>query len=699
MAIKRKFDIKSILKKYKDEMFYCVRPLNIFQLFDIDPNLKGEEIKKQMSLLKTVYHPDVSITLTLEEEFIRTEIEKACKDLDFTGLSSRKTEIDLSGNVRFIETEEEAKRRATAESERKFEEYKRKVSAEKLRLAKMNIDQRIALEKSATEDFYTRLQEFVATKSTKINEEKEFERFLPLIERMNNLIVSIDINSGKDLYTIFGINRNKTAAEIKESEDYKLLLKIANELTYDNFKKKFPQSYKEELFKKAISKIAELESILKDEKTKESYDQRNNADFNNFMAEIMTCSQRYLTQSRVVDPFEVFGFDHKKSNIEITMIDNKRHRSLMSIFKKENLSIVPEYYQQVFLELVDLFNELNIKYLYNDVAREDFERELTKETAHNKVEIAIKEEIKSFINNFNSYYIHNSFLNYYEFYKLDITNSRDAIINSSRIRHLDKIFNEENLNLLTDMKDKTTFIKLIKMYKSFKDWTLSTDERKKQYDEEVLKHNKVKYTYQEKYTVDSKGKTNAIGTFEKIIEQSIVSVGTSETLTGIITFLSYGMVREDLVELQKLKSFKQDYLLNELRNYIGEELSIHELVKSAIDLVITRKRDVLKEASLNTVNKRGEKQALSAIDYFYNQKVADRFSRSDTSIGRKEVLEELSPALLRIAIGAELNEEYGYLLEEVKTPFRIKADSQITKDYVKAVIMRYGKTPVNNKRI
>ena len=127
-----------------------------------------------------------------------------------------------------------------------------------------------------------------------------------------------------------------------------------------------------------------------------------------------------------------------------------------------------------------------------------------------------------------------------------------------------------------------------------------------------------------------------------------------------------------------------------LKHDFDNKKTLSNLIKNSIDVYLTKKITILKQAIHNTYKRYDINQAKLALRTYYKEQNAELFSRSTkTEAGRGTITKELEIPIIKYVIGAKMPIEYGYLLDDYENKFSITKHITILDRLVETILNEY----------
>jgi hypothetical protein len=352
-----------------------------------------------------------------------------------------------------------------------------------------------------------------------------------------------------------------------------------------------------------------------------------------------------------------------------------------------NIDLVPLDKRVLFEKLVRTFNEFDKNVLRSKEGRYYYDRLLDnsskkeqpkKEQPKKDKTNPYKEEINYMLQIYNQM-LQNNFVDYYQLFKVDSKQTRYQILNSQTINKLNYLLKPERFNDYgLHQALQKLFNSLCKTYEGFIKWTLSSDEKKQEYDNSLAKH------YGQQKGTGSKGTTNKkqrkerieteyryifaetkvnpkevlslkVKNLYKALEQGIDDWGVSVTVLMLNRFFqikSMNAFEPEMIE--QMQPYTTDKDIKELYDELLSKYPSNntlELAEKVMHAMLSRKGLILSEALTHTASRHSISQAVTAVHKYLTENDAGYISGgNETTIGREKVMMEISPEFIKYVL-------------------------------------------------
>ena len=397
-----------------------------------------------------------------------------------------------------------------------------------------------------------------------------------------------------------------------------------------------------------------------------------------------------LPQNQIINYYELFAISRNLPSDQI--LASMQYKDLSESLSMTNIDLVPLDRRVLFEKLVRTFNEFdkNVlrskegRYYYdrlldNSSKKEEPKKEQPKKEQPKKEKTnPYKEEINYMLQIYNQM-LQNNFVDYYQLFKVDSKQTRYQILNSQTINRLNYLLKPERFNDYgLHQALQKLFNSLCKTYEGFIKWTLSSDEKKQEYDNSLAKH------YGQQKGTGSKGKTNKkqrkerieteyryifaetkvnpkevlslkVKNLYKALEQGIDDWGVSITVLMLNRFFqikSMNAFEPEMIEQMQPYTNKKDIkeLFNELLSKYPSNNTL-ELAEKVMHAMLSRKGLILSEALTHTASRHSISQAVTAVHKYLTENDAGYISGgNETTIGREKVMMEISPEFIKYVL-------------------------------------------------
>ena len=397
-----------------------------------------------------------------------------------------------------------------------------------------------------------------------------------------------------------------------------------------------------------------------------------------------------LPQNQIINYYELFAISRNLPSDQI--LASMQYKDLSESLSMTNIDLVPLDKRVLFEKLVRTFNEFdkNVlrskegRYYYdrlldNSSKKEEPKKEQPKKEQPKKDKTnPYKEEINYMLQIYNQM-LQNNFVDYYQLFKVDSKQTRYQILNSQTINKLNYLLKPERFNDYgLHQALQKLFNSLCKTYEGFIKWTLSSDEKKQEYDNSLAKH------YGQQKGTGSKGTTNKkqrkerieteyryifaetkvnpkevlslkVKNLYKALEQGIDDWGVSITVLMLNRFFqikSMNAFEPEMIEQMQPYTNKKDIkeLFNELLSKYPSNNTL-ELAEKVMHAMLSRKGLILSEALTHTASRHSISQAVTAVHKYLTENDAGYISGgNETTIGREKVMMEISPEFIKYVL-------------------------------------------------
>ena len=397
-----------------------------------------------------------------------------------------------------------------------------------------------------------------------------------------------------------------------------------------------------------------------------------------------------LPQNQIINYYELFAISRNLPSDQI--LASMQYKDLSESLSMTNIDLVPLDKRVLFEKLVRTFNEFdkNVlrskegRYYYdrlldNSSKKEEPKKEQPKKEQPKKEKTnPYKEEINYMLQIYNQM-LQNNFVDYYQLFKVDSKQTRYQILNSQTINKLNYLLKPERFNDYgLHQALQKLFNSLCKTYEGFIKWTLSSDEKKQEYDNSLAKH------YGQQKGTGSKGKTNKkhrkerieteyryifaetkvdpkevlslkVKNLYKALEQGIDDWGVSVTVLMLNRFFqikSMNAFEPEMIE--QMQPYTTDKDIKELYDELLSKYPSNntlELAEKVMHAMLSRKGLILSEALTHTASRHSISQAVTAVHKYLTENDAGYISGgNETTIGREKVMMEISPEFIKYVL-------------------------------------------------
>ena len=392
-----------------------------------------------------------------------------------------------------------------------------------------------------------------------------------------------------------------------------------------------------------------------------------------------------LPQNQIINYYELFAISRNQPSDQI--LDSIRYKDLSESLSMTNIDLVPLDKRILFEKLVRTFNEFDKNVLRSKEGRYYYDRlldnsskkeEPKKEQPKKDKTNPYKEEINYMLQIYNQM-LQNNFVDYYQLFKVDSKQTRYQILNSQTINKLNYLLKPERFNDYgLHQALQKLFNSLCKTYEGFIKWTLSSDEKKQEYDNSLAKH------YGQQKGTGSKGTTNKkqrkerieteyryifaetkvnpkevlslkVKNLYKALEQGIDDWGVSVTVLMLNRFFqikSMNAFEPEMIE--QMQPYTTDKDIKELYDELLSKYPSNntlELAEKVMHAMLSRKGLILSEALTHTASRHSISQAVTAVHKYLTENDAGYISGgNETTIGREKVMMEISPEFIKYVL-------------------------------------------------
>lgn len=174
------------------------------------------------------------------------------------------------------------------------------------------------------------------------------------------------------------------------------------------------------------------------------------------------------------------------------------------------------------------------------------------------------------------------------------------------------------------------------------------------------------------------------------LEKSILSTGTTSTITEFEKFLDGKVDKINRESLAILSEYKLKNIIIMLKLDFGSKKTLNNLIKNSIDNYLTKKINILKAAIIGTYRRYDINQAKLALRLYFKENNIEKFIKDNKKIiGGQTLQKEISFDILKLIIGAKLNIEYGYILDDYENKFSIDKNISCLDKLVEKLITEY----------
>lgn len=392
-----------------------------------------------------------------------------------------------------------------------------------------------------------------------------------------------------------------------------------------------------------------------------------------------------LPQNQIINYYELFAISRKLPSDQI--LASMQYKDLSESLSMTNIDLVPLDKRVLFEKLVRTFNEFDKNVLRSKEGRYYYDRlldnsskkeEPKKEQPKKDKTNPYKEEINYMLQIYNQM-LQNNFVDYYQLFKVDSKQTRYQILNSQTINKLNYLLKPERFNDYgLHQALQKLFNSLCKTYEGFIKWTLSSDEKKQEYDNSLAKH------YGQQKGTGSKGTTNKkqrkerieteyryifaetkanpkevlslkVKNLYKALEQGIDDWGVSVTVLMLNRFFqikSMNAFEPEMIE--QMQPYTTDKDIKELYDELLSKYPSNntlELAEKVMHAMLSRKGLILSEALTHTASRHSISQAVTAVHKYLTENDAGYISGgNETTIGREKVMMEISPEFIKYVL-------------------------------------------------
>lgn len=392
-----------------------------------------------------------------------------------------------------------------------------------------------------------------------------------------------------------------------------------------------------------------------------------------------------LPQNQIINYYELFAISRNLPSDQI--LASMQYKDLSESLSMTNIDLVPLDKRVLFEKLVRTFNEFDKNVLRSKEGRYYYDRlldnsskkeEPKKEQPKKDKTNPYKEEINYMLQIYNQM-LQNNFVDYYQLFKVDSKQTRYQILNSQTINKLNYLLKPERFNDYgLHQALQKLFNSLCKTYEGFIKWTLSSDEKKQEYDNSLAKH------YGQQKGTGSKGTTNKkqrkerieteyryifaetkvnpkevlslkVKNLYKALEQGIDDWGVSVTVLMLNRFFqikSMNAFEPEMIE--QMQPYTTDKDIKELYDELLSKYPSNntlELAEKVMHAMLSRKGLILSEALTHTASRHSISQAVTAVHKYLTENDAGYISGgNETTIGREKVMMEISPEFIKYVL-------------------------------------------------
>ena len=389
-----------------------------------------------------------------------------------------------------------------------------------------------------------------------------------------------------------------------------------------------------------------------------------------------------LPQNQIINYYELFAISRKLPSDQI--LASMQYKDLSESLSMTNIDLVPLDKRVLFEKLVRTFNEFDKNVLRSKEGRYYYDRlldnsskkeEPKKEQPKKDKTNPYKEEINYMLQIYNQM-LQNNFVDYYQLFKVDSKQTRYQILNSQTINKLNYLLKPERFNDYgLHQALQKLFNSLCKTYEGFIKWTLSSDEKKQEYDNSLAKHYGQQKGTGSKETTNKKQRKERIETeyryifaetkvnpkevlslkvknLYKALEQGIDDWGVSVTVLMLNRFFqikSMNAFEPEMIE--QMQPYTTDKDIKELYDELLSKYPSNntlELAEKVMHAMLSRKGLILSEALTHTASRHSISQAVTAVHKYLTENDAGYISGgNETTIGREKVMMEISPEFIK----------------------------------------------------
>lgn len=174
------------------------------------------------------------------------------------------------------------------------------------------------------------------------------------------------------------------------------------------------------------------------------------------------------------------------------------------------------------------------------------------------------------------------------------------------------------------------------------------------------------------------------------LEKSIMSHGATSTITEFENFLNGKIDNINKDSLVILSEYKIKDIIRMLKIDFGNKKTLNNLIKNSIDNYLSKKINILKSAIIGTYRRYDLDQAKLALRLYYKENNIDKFIKDNKKIiGGETLKKEISLDILKLLVGAKLNIEFGYLLDDYENKFSISRNITCLDKLTEKIITEY----------
>lgn len=412
----------------------------------------------------------------------------------------------------------------------------------------------------------------------------------------------------------------------------------------------------------------------------------------NMLHTINTFITRYslLPQNQIINYYELFAISRNLPSDQI--LASMQYKDLSESLSMSNIDLVPVDKRVLFEKLVRTFNEFDKNVLRSKEGRYYYDRlldnaskkeEPKKEEPKKDKTNPYKDEINYMLQMYNQM-LQDNFVDYYQLFNVDSKQTRYQILNSQTITKLGYLLKPERFkDYGLHQALQKLFNSLCKTYDLFIKWTLSSDEKKQEYDKSVAEYyNKQKGTGSKgtssKGTPKKKQRKERVETeyryifaetkvnpkevlslkvknLYKALEQGIDDWGVSVTVLMLNRFFQIKSM--DAFEPEMIEQMQPYTSAKDIKEIYDELLSKYpssntlELAEKVMNAMLSRKGLILSEALTHTASRHSISQAVTAVHKYLTENDAGYISGgNETTMGREKVIMEISPEFIKYVL-------------------------------------------------
>ena len=418
---------------------------------------------------------------------------------------------------------------------------------------------------------------------------------------------------------------------------------------------------------------------------------------NNIKHTIDTFINRFmlLPKNTMINYYELFAVNKTLTSDQI--LASNQYRSLQEALTLKNIDLVEGTKRVVFERLVQTFNDFDRNVLKNKEGRYYYDRllanggkkeEPVKEQPKKEQEVPYKAEINKMLETYNRM-LQENFVDYYILFNINSNQNRHQILNGSTISKLNQLLRPERFKdyKLPSALEKL-FNSLCKTYEYFIKWTLSSDEKRNEYDNALAafygKNQGPKQTGTgnkgpKKQPTKKQRKERVETEYRYIFAQTPVNPKEviSLKMRNLYNALAQGiddwgvsvtvLMLNRLFQIKTINAFEpemielmQPYVNTKDINELYDELlkkypssNTLELAEKVMNAMLSRKVQVLSNALTHTAERHGISHTIHAVHEYISENDAGYISGgNETTMGRERVMMEISPEFTKYVLAS-----------------------------------------------